>query len=51
MCQQLFQGPPASQWENIGQKPSFPNAITFRLNTKVSKHRIEKPNNFVFHPP
>lgn len=51
MCQSLFRGPPASQWENTGQKLVFPFVTVFILNTGVSEGHVEKPDNFECHPP
>lgn len=49
-CQSLFQGPPASQWENTGQKLGSPIVTVFILNTEVSEDHREKPDNSECHP-
>lgn len=51
ICQSLFQGPPASQQEKIGQKLGFPITTIFIINSKVSEGRREKPDNFIFYLP
>ena len=51
ICQSLFQGPPASQQEKIGQKLDFPITTIFILNSKVSEGHREKPDNFIFYLP